>query len=163
VNPDRVALKDRGHENQMRAINTIRAAGGIARADEKGVLNSGVMASCIRKHIDFVLAGSIRDEGPLPEVITDAIEAQKAMRERIGGVTIALMMSTVLHSMAVGSLLPASVKTLCVDIDPGAIAKLTDRQTFQAVGLVTDIEPFLRELSRALDNLRSSEKSRAIA
>lgn len=163
VNLDRIALKDRGHENQLRAINTIRAAGGIARAVDKGVLNNGVMASCIRKRVDFVLAGSIRDEGPLPEVITDAIEAQKAMRERISGVTIALMMSTVLHSMAVGSLLPASVKTLCVDINPGAIAKLTDRQTFQAVGLVTDIEPFLRELTRCLEKLHASEKSRATA
>lgn len=163
VNPDRIALKDRGHENQMRAINTIRAAGGIKRAVEKGVLNNGVMANCIRKRIDFVLAGSIRDEGPLPEVITDAIEAQKAMRERLSGVTIALMMSTMLHSMAVGSLLPASVKTLCVDINPAVIAKLTDRETFQAVGLVTDIEPFLRELTRCLESDRSSEKTRATA
>jgi lysine-ketoglutarate reductase/saccharopine dehydrogenase-like protein (TIGR00300 family) len=163
VHLDRVALKDLGHENQMRAINTIRAAGGIARAVEKGVLERGVMCSCIRHGVDFVLAGSIRDEGPLPEVITDAIEAQEAMRKKISGVTIALMMSTILHSMAVGSLLPATVKTLCVDINPGAINKLTDRGTFQAVGLVTDIEPFLRELTGCLEALRASEKSSAKA
>ena len=100
------------------------------------------------KHgVDFVLAGSIRDDGPLPDVITDAIEAQKAMRAKIEGVTIAVMMGTMLHSIAVENLLPATVKTLCIDINPGVVAKLTDRGTFQAVGLVTDIEPFLRELT----------------
>ncbi len=161
VNLDQVALTSLGHANQMRAINTVRAAGGIACAVKKGVLKDGLMATCVRRGIDFVLAGSIRDQGPLPEVITDAVEAQKAMREKIGGVTIALMMSTMLHSIAVGSLLPAGVKTLWVDISPGAISKLTDRGTFQALGLVTDIEPFLRELTGCLESLRASEKSSA--
>jgi lysine-ketoglutarate reductase/saccharopine dehydrogenase-like protein (TIGR00300 family) len=161
ANPNRFSLSDHGHENQMRAINTIRETGGIVRAVEKGVLQRGIMRGCIQHGVDFILAGSIRDEGPLPEVITDAVEAQKAMREKISGVTIALMMSTMLHSMAVGSLLPASVKTFCVDINPAAISKLTDRGTFQAFGLVTDIEPFLRELTGCLETLRASEKSRA--
>jgi lysine-ketoglutarate reductase/saccharopine dehydrogenase-like protein (TIGR00300 family) len=141
------ALADEGHENHMRAINSIRAVGGIRPAVEQGVLRSGIMYQCVRRGVDFVLAGSIRDDGPLPDVLTDVIEAQKVMRGKLAGVTIALMMGTMLHSVAVGNLLPASVKTICVDISPAVVTKLTDRGTFQAVGLVTDIEPFLRELT----------------
>ncbi len=144
------ALADEGHENHMRAINAIRAAGGLAAAVDKGILRRGIMYSCVRHKVDFVLAGSIRDDGPLPEVITDIVEAQKAMRSRLEGVTLALMMGTMLHSIAVGNLLPASVKTICVDINPSVVTKLTDRGTFQAIGLVTDIEPFLRELTQFL-------------
>jgi lysine-ketoglutarate reductase/saccharopine dehydrogenase-like protein (TIGR00300 family) len=140
------ALADEGHEHHLRAINTIRAAGGIVAAVKAGTLNRGIMYQCVRHGVDFVLAGSIRDDGPLPEVITDVIVAQKAMRSRIDGVTIALMMGTMLHSIAVGNLLPASVKTICVDINPAVVTKLTDRGSFQALGLVTDLEPFLREL-----------------
>jgi lysine-ketoglutarate reductase/saccharopine dehydrogenase-like protein (TIGR00300 family) len=151
VNLVRGALADHGHENQMRAINAIRRAGGIAAAVESGVLTKGIMHACVRKGVQFVLAGSIRDDGPLPDVITDSIEAQQAIREKIEGVTIALMMGTMLHSMAVASVLPASVKTLCVDINPAAVSKLTDPQTFQALGLVTDVELFLRELCGYLD------------
>jgi lysine-ketoglutarate reductase/saccharopine dehydrogenase-like protein (TIGR00300 family) len=141
------ALADEGHENHIHAINTIRAAGGIAAAVQSGVLTSGILFQCVRRNVDFVLAGSIRDDGPLPDVITDVVAAQHAMRNRLGGVTIALMMGTMLHSIAVGNLLPASVKTICVDINPSVVTKLTDRGTFQALGLVTDIEPFLRELN----------------
>jgi lysine-ketoglutarate reductase/saccharopine dehydrogenase-like protein (TIGR00300 family) len=147
---DRGELATEGHENHMRAINTIRAAGGIARAVESGALRSGIMFQCVRHEVPFVLAGSIRDDGPLPEVITDVIAAQKAMRALLDGVTVALMMGTTLHSVAVGNLLPASVKTICVDINPAVVTKLTDRGTFQAIGLVTDIEPFLRELTEFL-------------
>jgi lysine-ketoglutarate reductase/saccharopine dehydrogenase-like protein (TIGR00300 family) len=147
VNLEHGALADEGHKNHMRAINTIRAAGGIVPAVQTGVLQSGIFYQCVKHGVDFLLAGSIRDDGPLPDVITDAIEAQKAMRARLEGVTIALMMGTMLHSIAVGNLLPAQVKTVCVDISPAAVTKLTDRGTFQAVGLVTDIEPFLRELT----------------
>jgi lysine-ketoglutarate reductase/saccharopine dehydrogenase-like protein (TIGR00300 family) len=145
------ALAEKGHENHMRAINAIRGAGGIRPAVESGLLTSGIMYTCVKNGIDFVLAGSIRDDGPLPDVITDAIEAQQAMRAKIGGVTIALMMGTMLHSIAVANLLPATVKMLCVDINPGVVAKLADRGTFQAVGLVTDIEPFLRELTGCIE------------
>ena len=147
---ERGALADEGHENHMRAINTIRGAGGIAEAVAKGILRRGIMHHCIKHKVDFVLGGSIRDDGPLPEVTTDVVEAQKAMRSRLGGVTLALMMGTMLHSIAVGNLLPASVKTICVDINPSVVTKLTDRGTFQAIGLVTDIEPFLRELTEFL-------------
>jgi hypothetical protein len=108
------------------------------------------MYQCVKHGVDFVLAGSIRDDGPLPEVITDVVAAQKAMRAKLDGVTIAMMMGTMLHSIAVGNLLPASVKTICVDINPSVVTKLTDRGTFQAIGLVTDIEPFLRELTEFL-------------
>ncbi len=142
------ALADEGHENHMRAINAIRAAGGIREAVAKGGLTKGIMYQCVKHKVDFVLAGSIRDDGPLPEVITDVIEAQKAMRARLPGVTIALMMGTMLHSIAVGNLLPAQVKTICVDINPSVVTKLADRGSFQAIGLVTDIEPFLRELTQ---------------
>ena len=159
VNLGRADLADQGHENHMRAINAIREAGGIARAVETGLLQRGIMCSCVRHGVEFVLAGSIRDDGPLPDVITDAIEAQKAMREKISGVSIALMMGTMLHSMAVENLLPASVKTVCVDINADVVNKLTDRGTFQTVGLVTDIEAFLRELTDCLSNLDGATAS----
>jgi lysine-ketoglutarate reductase/saccharopine dehydrogenase-like protein (TIGR00300 family) len=141
---------DRGYENQMRAINSIREAGGISRAVETGRLTSGIMAACVKRGVEFVLAGSIRDDGPLPEVITDTVEAQDAMREKLTSVTTALMMGTMLHSMAVANLLPATVKTLCVDVNPAAVSRLTERGSFQSLGLVSDLEPFLRELTVTL-------------
>jgi lysine-ketoglutarate reductase/saccharopine dehydrogenase-like protein (TIGR00300 family) len=161
VELESVPLTDLSHENQMHAINAIRAAGGIAHAVDKSVLQRGVMFSCVRHKVPFILAGSIRDEGPLPEVITDAIDAQKAMREKLGSVKIALLMSSMLHSMAVASLLPANVKTLCVDINPSVISQLTDPGNFHAVGLITDIEPFLRELTGCLESLGASKISGA--
>jgi hypothetical protein len=105
------------------------------------------MYTCLKHNVEFVLAGSIRDDGPLPEVITDVIEAENTMRAKAEGVTIAMMMGTLLHSMAACNLLPSTVKTICVDINPGVVAKLTGRETFQSIGLVTDLEPFLRELT----------------
>ena len=147
---ERGALADEGHENHIRAINQIRAAGSIRKAVESGLLKQGIMYQCIKHNVDFVLAGSIRDDGPLPDVITDVIQAQKAMRSKLGGVKMAMMMGTMLHSIAVGNLLPADVKTICVDINPSVVTKLTDRGSFQAVGLVTDLEPFLRELTEFL-------------
>src|SRR5207247_10548502 len=115
---------------QRGAISRVRAAGGIVAAVAKGVLRQGVMYECVRQNIDFVLAGSIRDDGPLPEVITDALEAQGVMRSKLGGVTLALMMGTMLHSIAVGNMLPAPVKTVCVDINPSVVTKLADRGMF---------------------------------
>ena len=122
--------REAGHENHMRAINAIRERWRHSSGSEKTVCSRAASCSLRQKRGRFVLAGSIRDDGPLPEVITDAIEAQKAMRAKIEGVTIAMMMGTMLHSIAVGNLLPASVKTLCVDINPGVVTKLTDRGTF---------------------------------
>ena len=135
-----------GHEHHLRAINLIRRAGSIRHAVQEGILKSGIMYHCIRHAVDFVLAGSIRDDGPLPEVITDVLVAQDEMRKRIAGVEVCLMVATALHSIATGNLLPARVKTICVDINPAVVTKLADRGSFQAIGLVTDVEPFLRAL-----------------
>ncbi|MBI2823939.1 MAG: TIGR00300 family protein [Planctomycetia bacterium] len=145
-----------GHEHHLRAINRIRRAGGIASAVERGVLTSGIMYECVRNRVDFLLAGSIRDDGPLPEVITDVLEAQRQMRERIRDVTFALMIATALHSIAVGNLLPAWVKVVCVDINPSTVIKLGDRGSFQTVGLVTDVEPFLRALVQELQAIEQA-------
>src|SRR5579885_1986697 len=142
---------EEGHKNHLRAINTIRRLGGIRRAVERGVLKSGVMYECIRHNIPFLLAGSIRDDGPLPEVVTDVLEAQRRMREMIHGVGFCLMMATMLHSIATGNLLPAWVKVVCVDINPATVTKLTDRGSIQTVGVVTDAEPFLRALVAELN------------
>ena len=141
---------EHGHEHHLRAINTVRRLGGLRAAVESGALRSGIMYECIRANVDLVLAGSIRDDGPLPEVITDTLAAQARMREAIGGVGFALMIATALHSIATGNLLPASVPVVCVDINPATVTKLSDRGTFQTVGLVTDVEPFLRTLAADL-------------
>jgi lysine-ketoglutarate reductase/saccharopine dehydrogenase-like protein (TIGR00300 family) len=139
---------EHGHEHHIRAINRIRAAGSIAAAVERGMLSRGVMYEAVRKGIEVVLAGSIRDDGPLPDVITDVVAAQKRMRAAIQShdVRLALMVSTMLHSIATGNLLPASVHAVCVDMEPAVVTKLTDRGSFQTIGLVTDVESFLREL-----------------
>jgi lysine-ketoglutarate reductase/saccharopine dehydrogenase-like protein (TIGR00300 family) len=139
-----------GHEHHLWAINKIRRAGGIKQAVEQGLLNRGIFYTCVKNGIDFLLAGSIRDDGPLPDVITDVLKAQDLMREKVRTVSFVLMMATTLHAIATGNLLPASVKSVIVDINPSVVTKLADRGTFQAMGLVTDVEPFLRELCRHL-------------
>jgi lysine-ketoglutarate reductase/saccharopine dehydrogenase-like protein (TIGR00300 family) len=135
-----------GHEHHMRAINRVRAAGSIRALVESGELKTGVMKCLIDHDIPFVLGGSVRDDGPLPEVITDVVLAQEAMRVEIPGVRMCLMLSTMLHSIATGNLLPASVRTVCVDMNPAVVTKLADRGSWQSIGLVTDVESFLREL-----------------
>jgi lysine-ketoglutarate reductase/saccharopine dehydrogenase-like protein (TIGR00300 family) len=137
---------EHGHEHHLRAINTIRRLGGIRQAVEEGVLTSGIMYESVRANIDVVLAGSIRDDGPLPEVITDSLVAQARMRQAIKGVGFALLIATALHSIATGNLLPAWVKVVCVDINPSTVTKLADRGSFQTIGMVTDVEPFLSNL-----------------
>lgn len=146
-----------GHEHHLWAINAIRKAGGIRQAVEQDLLQKGIFYTCVKKGVDFVLAGSIRDDGPLPDVITDTLAAQDLMREKARGVKFALMMATTLHAIATGNLLPATVKTVCVDINPAVVTKLTDRGTFQAIGLVTDVEPFLRELCQYLNPETNTE------
>ncbi len=141
---------DHGHEHHLRTINSVRRLGGIKQAIDAGLVKSGIMYEACRKGIDVVLAGSIRDDGPLPEVITDALEAQRRMRESIKGVGFALMIATMLHSVATGNLLPAWVKVVCVDINPSTLTKLSDRGSFQTISLVTDVEPFLRSLAAEL-------------
>ena len=144
-----VAVKD-GHDHHMRAINTIRSLGGIRQAVRRGALKKGVMHACVTRGVPFVLSGSIRDDGPLPDVITDTLEAQDAMRKHIEGTGMALMIASTLHAIATGNILPATVKTVCVDINPAVVTKLSDRGTFQGIGIVSDTESFLRELTRAL-------------
>jgi len=139
-----------GHEHHLRAINKIRGAGSIRQAVKRGIIRKGVMHSVIQKNIPFVLAGSIRDDGPLPDTIRDCIEAQRRMRALLPGVELALLLATTLHSVATGNILPGFVKTVCVDMNPSSVTKLNDRGTLQSVGFVTDIGYFLRELRRAL-------------
>lgn len=139
-----------GHTHHLRAINRVRRSGSIANAVREGVISGGVMYTCVKTATPFVLCGSIRDDGPLPDVITDNVRGQDAMREHISGVAVCLMVATTLHSVATGNILPAYVKTYCVDSDADTVIKLTDRGTHQAIGLVTDCEFFLNELVRAL-------------
>jgi lysine-ketoglutarate reductase/saccharopine dehydrogenase-like protein (TIGR00300 family) len=153
---DRGSPAEAGHAHHLRAINRIRRAGSIRQAVEQGIVGSGIMYECVRRGTDFVLAGSIRDDGPLPDVITDVLVAQKAMREKLHGVTFCLMIATTLHSIAVGNLLPAHVKVICVDINPSTAIKLADRGSFQTVGLVTDVAPFLRVLVEELTQLQAT-------
>lgn len=134
------------HANHLRTINEVRRWGSLANGVESGVLTGGVMYECLRHGIPFVLAGSIRDDGPLPDVITDMIEAQEAMRALVPGVTIALMLASTLHAIGTGNLLPASVETFCVDINQAVATKLADRGSHQALGIVTDVGLFLRHL-----------------
>jgi len=150
VSMDRGLPAEEGHEHHLRAINTIRRLGGIKNAIAKGVLKSGIMYECVRHDIPFLLAGSIRDDGPLPEVITDVLDAQQQMREMIRGVGFSLMVATMLHAIATGNLLPAWVRVACVDINPATVTKLADRGSHQTVGIVTDAEPFLRALVHEL-------------
>ncbi len=142
--------EENGHQHHIRAINTIRYHGSIEAAVEAGVLTSGVMYTCTKRGIPYVLCGSIRDDGPLPEVITDILEAQDAMRAHIDEVDVAIMISTMLHSIAVGNLLPARVRTVCVDINPSVVTKLADRGSHQTLGIVTDVESFLHDLCQQL-------------
>ncbi len=140
-----------GHRNHLRAINTIRAIGSIEKAIETGLLREGIAYEAVKHNVAMVLAGSIRDDGPMPGVISDMIEAQRRMREEVqNGVEMAIMVSSMLHAIATGNLLPAGVRTVVVDINPAVVTKLADRGSFQAAGLVTDAELFLRELVEAL-------------
>ena len=139
-----------GHEHHLRTINRIRAIGSIQQAVESGVVKEGIMAACIRQEVHIVMAGTIRDDGPLPDVISDSIEAQAAMRAALPGVELALLVASTLHAVATGNLLPATVPTVCVDINPAVPTKLSDRGSFQAAGLVMDSSSFLRELAHEL-------------
>ena len=154
MNPD-LAFARGGHENHLRAINTIREAGGIAEAVRKKVLNHGIMHACIRHNVDIVLTGTIRDEGPIPGVTTDALEAQKVMREKLADVSHVLLLATLQHSLAVASMLAPTVKTVCVDIDPSAVERGIEHQPLQSIGLVTDVEPFLRELAECIADIEA--------
>ena len=138
---------EHGHEHHIRALNTIRKEGSIKAAVESGVLTGGIMHALVTHGKDFVLVGSVRDDGPLPDVYTDVIEGQRAMRAHLKDVGFCLMVATMLHSVATGNILPASIPLVCVDINPATVTKLADRGSSQARGIVTDVGLFLEQLA----------------
>lgn len=142
--------EEHGHRNHMRAINAIYHCGGIRGAVESGRLRSGIMYECVRAEVPFVLAGSLRDDGPLPETITDMNQAQDAYAQQLKGAGLVLCLGSMLHSIATGNMLPSWVKIVCVDINPAVATKVSDRGTGQAVGVVTDVGLFLDLLARTL-------------
>jgi lysine-ketoglutarate reductase/saccharopine dehydrogenase-like protein (TIGR00300 family) len=145
-----------GHRHHLYTINKIMDAGSIRAAVESGLVKSGIMYECIKNNAPYVLAGSIRDDGPLPDVIQNSMEAQDAMRKYIPELGMVLMVATLLHSVAVGNLLPSHVKTICVDINPASVTKLMDRGTSQAIGMVSDAGTFMPLL---LEELRNQSKN----
>ena len=142
--------EEHGHRNHMRAINAIYHCGGIEHAVESGRLKSGILYECVKNHVPFVLAGSLRDDGPLPDTITDMNAAQDAYAQQLKGAGLVLCLGSMLHSIATGNMLPSWVKIVCVDINPAVATKVSDRGTGQAVGVVTDVGLFLDLLSRTL-------------
>jgi lysine-ketoglutarate reductase/saccharopine dehydrogenase-like protein (TIGR00300 family) len=144
-----------GHRHHLKAINTIRRCGSIADAVEQGILTSGVMYECVKNDVPFALAGSIRDDGPLPDTEMDLIRAQQHYTELIQGAEMILMLSTMLHSIGVGNMTAAGVKMVCVDINPAVVTKLSDRGSVESVGVVTDVGLFLSLLVQQLDKLTS--------
>ena len=138
---------EHGHEHHIRALNTIRKQGSIKAAVDNGILTGGIMHALVRHEKRFVLVGSVRDDGPLPDVYTDVIEGQRAMRAEIADVGFCLMVATMLHSVATGNILPASIPLVCVDINPATVTKLSDRGSSQAKGIVTDVGLFLEQLA----------------
>ena len=151
VSVDEGTPSEGGHANHLRVINEIRRHGSIAAAVEAGYVDGGVMYECVRRDIPFVLAGSLRDDGPLPDVVPDVLEAADAMRALVPGVAVALMLASTLHAIATGNLLPAGVETFCVDINQAVVTKLADRGSHQALGIVTDVGLFVGMLAEHLE------------
>jgi len=144
------ASVEHGHRNHMRAINAIRRAGGIAEAVTCGLLDRGIMHACHTSGVPYVLAGSIRDDGPLPDTMMDLVAAQDAYADALDGAEVVVMLSSMLHSIGVGNMVPSWVKVVCVDINPAVVTKLADRGSTQTVGIVTDVGLFLHQLATAL-------------
>jgi lysine-ketoglutarate reductase/saccharopine dehydrogenase-like protein (TIGR00300 family) len=143
----------RGCRNHIVAINAIFKVGGLRAAVKKGVLNSGIIYECVKKGVPFVLAGSIRDDGPLPDVVTDTVAAQRRYKEHLRNVAMVLMFASTLHAIAVGNMLPSTVKLVCVDINPASVTKLLDRGSTQAVGVISDIGTLLPLLADEIEKL----------
>lgn len=139
-----------GHEHHLRTINAVRRAGGIEAAVQKGIITGGVMYQLVKRGIPFVLGGSVRDDGPLPDTLTDVMETQRRMRELISDVGMAIIVASMLHGIATGNILPATIPLVCADIDPSTVTKLLDRGSTQSLGLVTDVGLFVKELSDIL-------------
>lgn len=158
---DKGSPSDTGHQHHLRAINSIRRCGGIRAAVASGLLTGGIMHACVKYGTEFVLAGSVRDDGPLPEVVTDVLVAQDRMRAALPNVGFVLMVATMLHSIATSNLLPASIPIACIDISAATLTKLSDRGGWQTIGVVTDVEPFFRELLEHLETLERAAIARA--
>ena len=150
-----------GHRHHLRAINRIRAAGSIANAVRDGVVDGGVMYECVRGDVAYVLAGSIRDDGPLPDTRMDLLDAQAAYQRQIDGADLVLMLATMLHAIGVGNMTPAGVRMVCVDINPAVATKLADRGSIESVGIVTDVGLFLRVLRQRLEGIAAKAERRA--
>ncbi|MCC5627525.1 TIGR00300 family protein [Nostoc sphaeroides] len=144
-----------GHRHHLKVINSIRRYGSIHKAVEAGAIKSGVMYECVHNNVPFVLAGSIRDDGPLPDTVMDLIQAQEEYAKHLEGAEMILMLSSMLHSIGVGNMTPAGVKMVCVDINPAVVTKLSDRGSVESVGVVTDVGLFLSLLIQQLDKLTS--------
>jgi lysine-ketoglutarate reductase/saccharopine dehydrogenase-like protein (TIGR00300 family) len=147
VSVDEGTPTEGGHANHLRVVNEVRRHGSIAAAVDAGYVTGGVMRACVLRGVPFVLGGSIRDDGPLPDVVTDTVAAADAMRTHLAGVQAALMLASTLHAIATGNCLPAGVETFCVDINQAVVTKLADRGSHQALGIVTDVGPFVRQLA----------------
>jgi len=146
-----------GHRHHMRAINAITRAGGLDAAVNAGVLTSGVMFECVRAGVPYILAGSVRDDGPIPDTITDIVQAQDRYAEALEGIGMAIVLSTMLHGIGVGNMLPAWVPVVCVDINPAVVTKLADRGSSQTIGVVTDVGLFLHQLAARLAGSASAD------
>ena len=151
-----------GHRHHLKTINSIRRHGSIAKAVDAGMIHQGVMYECVKQDVPFVLAGSIRDDGPLPDTVTDMIVAQQQYAEQVEGADMILMLSSMLHSIGVGNMTPAGVKLVCVDINPAVVTKLADRGSLESVGVVTDVGLFLSLLVTQLEKLTSPYQLTAV-
>ena len=150
-------LAVRGHRNHMQTVNEVFKAGSIKEMVKKGVLKSGIMYECIKNDIPYVLAGSLRDDGPIPDCITDVVESQKKYKEILRSVDMVLMLCTMLHSIAVGNMLSSNVKVIAVDISQPVVTKLLDRGTLQSIGIVSDVGAFLPMI---VDHLEQISKTK---
>jgi lysine-ketoglutarate reductase/saccharopine dehydrogenase-like protein (TIGR00300 family) len=151
MNVETLDTPRKGHKHHIYTISEVVREGGIEPAVESGLVEGGVMYECVRNDVPYVLAGSIRDDGPLPDTITDSVEAQAAIREQAHEADMVVMLATMLHSVAVGNCLPSTTPTVCVDIDSDTVTQLVDRGSAQAIGMVTDVGMFLPRLAGALD------------
>ena len=150
-----------GNRHHIHTISKVIAAGGIRKAVESGLIREGIMYECVKNNVPFVLAGSIRDDGPLPEVITDVMQAKKEMKGALKEINMVIMLASMLHSIAVGNLLPSTVKTICVDSNPATVTKLVDRGSHQAIGIVTDVGLFLPELYKSIKDIEKQLSMRS--
>lgn len=156
-------LAVRGHRNHMQAINEVFKAGSLKKMVAKGALRSGIMYECVSRNVPYVLAGSIRDDGPIPDVMTDVVQAQRKYKKLLENARMVLMFSTMLHSIAVGNMLPSSVKVVAVDISQPVVTKLLDRGTTQAIGVVTDVGIFLPMIVDHLKEIKTSSSDKRAA